>query len=157
MPPPIGKGTGKRHSKGKGKAKAPAPSVKPDPSGSQGSASSAGPAPKRAAGRSKRDMLPACDALIDEFKYVCEDSSFFVGKDSRNQKRIVERLLKDSLAEVVKLSDEPDRQQALQLRAKALHCALETIKICKLPGFHSPDFIKATSKSRESGVGERIW
>ena len=93
-------------------------------------------------GKRSRDLIPVGNKLLEEFSSATEDSSYFTGKDVRNQRRVVERVLSEVNAAAAGAVDDPAQHVLLQMLAKGVHCMLEIIRICKAPGFRSAECVQ---------------
>jgi hypothetical protein len=144
----------KAKAKGKGKAKAKATPAKGKAKGAgrggsgRGAGADAGvdsgalgDLEKPKGGRVKRDLTPAAIVMIDEFSTTTETSSYFHGKDSRNSRRQIERMLAD-LTTAVNQAGVDDQNEVLITCMKSLHFMFEIVKIAKVPGFRTAEFLK---------------
>jgi hypothetical protein len=97
-------------------------------------------------GRPKRDLPLAATAMIDEFSCTTETSAYFYGKDSRHSRRQLERMLAD-LTMAVNQTGEDDQTDALRTCMNSMHFMLEIVKIAKVPGFRTAEFLKVAVHS----------
>ncbi len=136
-------GKAKAAGKARGKAKAAGLKVIKSPKAKKAPAAAKKLCPKRG-----KDAVEAAREFLDTFSLLVASSPELATRESRNVKRVAERL-------VVDLKHAPDSDEIEGIK-KSLALTIDIIRMAKVPGIHSKDFEKVCAGSRRLSLTPRI-